>query len=183
MGSDLLATPLLAIVTSFDGNAFFSEITGDCISPMIPLMLMLTLTFFFFCRWFATPRYRTRESFMKNVTNQEPFVEYPKLIEMLASVEKLFKDIESLPSASAEPGTRVPVRSFAARFCCGRRNEKRQTRTMDFFFLVMPPTLLPPRLPHLLSFIVCVSLQIRTSIAQIPSLFFSKFAFSYLSVG
>lgn len=46
---------------------------------------------------------------MKNVVNQAPFVLYPKVIKMLSAVEALFKNIESLPSASAEAGTRVPV--------------------------------------------------------------------------
>lgn len=54
--------------------------------------------------------FRTRESFMRNVANHEPFVEHPKLIEMLSCMEQLFKDIENLPSARAEPGTRVPLR-------------------------------------------------------------------------
>ncbi|CAN0461065.1 unnamed protein product, partial [Discosporangium mesarthrocarpum] len=35
----------------------------------------------------------TREQFMKNVCNQAPFVHYPRLIKMLSSVEKLFKQI------------------------------------------------------------------------------------------
>lgn len=47
---------------------------------------------------------------MKNVANKAPFVQYPKLVEMLSSVEALFKDIENVPSAIAEPCTRVPVR-------------------------------------------------------------------------
>lgn len=55
-------------------------------------------------------RFRTRESFMKNVANKAPFVQYPKLVEMLSSVEALFKDIENVPSAIAEACTRVPVR-------------------------------------------------------------------------
>ncbi|CAM9605057.1 unnamed protein product [Ectocarpus sp. 12 AP-2014] len=54
--------------------------------------------------------FRTRESFMKNVVNNAPFVQYPKVIKMLSAVEALFKNIESLPSASAEAGTRVPLR-------------------------------------------------------------------------
>ncbi|CAM9998413.1 unnamed protein product [Pylaiella littoralis] len=54
--------------------------------------------------------FRTRESFMKNVVNQAPFVQYPKVIKMLSAVEILFKNIESLPSASAEAGARVPLR-------------------------------------------------------------------------
>ncbi|CAN0088231.1 unnamed protein product [Scytosiphon promiscuus] len=54
--------------------------------------------------------YRTRESFMKNVVNNAPFVQYPKVIKMLSAVEALFKNIENLPSASAEVGTRVPLR-------------------------------------------------------------------------
>lgn len=49
---------------------------------------------------------------MRNVANHEPFVEHPKLIEMLSCMEQLFKDIENLPSARAEPGTRVPVSFF-----------------------------------------------------------------------
>lgn len=61
-------------------------------------------------------RFRTRESFMKNVVNNAPFVQYPKVIKMLSAVEALFKNIESLPSASAEAGTRVPVR------LCGEMN-------------------------------------------------------------
>ena len=48
---------------------------------------------------------------MKNVVNQAPFVQYPRVIKMLSAVEELFKNIESLPSASAEVGTRVPVRA------------------------------------------------------------------------
>lgn len=47
---------------------------------------------------------------MKNVANKAPFVQYPKLVEMLSSVEALFKDIENVPSAIAEACTRVPVR-------------------------------------------------------------------------
>lgn len=39
-------------------------------------------------------------------------MQYPKVIEMLSAVEALFKDIESLPSASAEAGTRIPVSFF-----------------------------------------------------------------------
>ncbi|CAN0368271.1 unnamed protein product, partial [Ectocarpus sp. 8 AP-2014] len=54
--------------------------------------------------------FRTRESFMKNVVKNAPFVLYPKVIKMLSAVEALFKNIESLPSASAEAGTRVPLR-------------------------------------------------------------------------
>lgn len=69
-------------------------------------------------------RFRTRESFMKNVANQEPFVEYPKLIEMLAAVEALFKRIENLPSASAEPGTRVPVRQQTWKYYIALRRPK-----------------------------------------------------------
>lgn len=53
---------------------------------------------------------------MKNVVNPAPFVEYRQLIEKLSSVEALFKDIENLPSATAEAGTRVPV-SARAPFC------------------------------------------------------------------
>eukprot|EP00903_Cladosiphon_okamuranus_P006457 g6317.t1 len=54
--------------------------------------------------------FQTRESFMKNVVGHAPFVQYPKVVKMLADVEALFENIEKLPSASAGAGTRVPLR-------------------------------------------------------------------------
>ena len=64
---------------------------------------------------------------MKNVVNQAPFVNYPKVIKMLSAVETLFQDIETLTTANASESAkaRVPVSQPAVQNTKKKRGRKR----------------------------------------------------------
>ncbi|CAM9731696.1 unnamed protein product [Ascophyllum nodosum] len=102
-----------------EGNPNRRLIMAACVKLYKDLLLLENFAIMNYCGFSKILKkhdkvtgFRTRESFMKNVVNQAPFVNYPKVIKMLSAVETLFQDIETLTTANASESAkaRVPLR-------------------------------------------------------------------------